>query len=107
MTEPIPSPITALIEATNAGDEDRFVAAFTADARVEDGGRVFLGHVGVARWNLTDNIGVGMHFDLVACVASGEETYDVTLHGTSRRFSGKGTMRLTLKDGRISSLVIG
>jgi hypothetical protein len=103
----LPTAIKALIDATNAADSDAFVAAFTADAQVRDGGREFAGHEGAGDWNRTDNIGVGMHFELIACETAGVDTYNVRLKATSRRFSGTGTMHVTLRNGLIARLEIG
>ena len=60
----LPAAIADFIEATNRGDSDAFVATFTQDAYLNDGGREFHGHDGVRAWNRTDNIGVRSHFDL-------------------------------------------
>ena len=66
MTEnDLPAGIQNFIEATNRGDSDAFVAAFTEDAYLNDWGREFHGHEGVRSWNRTDNIGVRSHFELV------------------------------------------
>ncbi|MDQ0577715.1 hypothetical protein [Agromyces albus] len=47
-----------------------------------------------------------MHFDLVSITAVGGESYDVTLSATSRRFSGTGTMRVSLQENLIAHLII-
>jgi ketosteroid isomerase-like protein len=105
MTQP-PAAIAALIDATNAGDTDAFVAAFTDDAYVRDGSREFHGHDGVRSWDSTDNIGVGMRFELLSWSASGGDDYVVTIRATSRRFNGTGDMRVTLRDGRVARLEV-
>lgn len=107
MTEQVPAAINALVDTTNAGDTEGFVAAFTQDAYVRDGSREFTGHAGVRDWDRTDNIGVGMHFDLLGCRAVDVDTYLVTIRATSRRFNGTGDLRVTLRDGRIARLEIG
>jgi ketosteroid isomerase-like protein len=101
-----PAAVTAFIDATNSADSDAFVAAFTDDAYVRDWGREFTGHDGVASWNRSDNIGVGMHFELIQCEEKGEDRYIVRLKCTSRRFNGTGDMRMTLRNGLISRLEI-
>ncbi|WP_116076825.1 nuclear transport factor 2 family protein [Asanoa ferruginea] len=102
-----PAPIAAMIEATNAADSAAFVAAFTDDAYVRDGSREFTGHNGVADWDRTDNIGVGMQFEVLSTEPAGDDAYVVTIRATSRRFNGTGPMRVTLRDGLISRLEIG
>jgi len=103
----LPAAIKALIDATNAADSDAFVAAFTEDAHVRDWGREFSGHTGVADWNRTDNIGVGMKFQPITCEPAGKDAYAVQLRAMSNRFNGTGTMQITLRDGLIARLEIG
>ncbi len=107
MTEQPPAAISAFIGATNAGDTAAFVAAFTDDAYVRDGSREFTGHSGVADWDSTDNIGVGMHFDLLGWEATSVDSYVLTIRATSRRFNGTGDLQLTMRDGLIARLEIG
>ncbi|MDG4825407.1 nuclear transport factor 2 family protein [Asanoa sp. WMMD1127] len=104
MTEQPPAAISALIDATNAGDTDAFVAAFTDDAYIRDGSREFTGHDGVRSWDSTDNIGVGMHFDLLGWRSTGADTWVVTIRATSRRFNGTGDLHLTVRGDRIARL---
>ncbi|WP_349427825.1 nuclear transport factor 2 family protein [Microbacterium sp. LWS13-1.2] len=73
--------------------------AFTPDAYVEDGAAQYHGREGIAEWNHTDNLGVGMRFDLLSVSGYGDDTYDVALRATSRRFTGTGTMHITLREG--------
>src|SRR3546814_14648081 len=76
----LPAPIAAFIEATNAGDTDAFLAAFTEDAVVSDWGRVYRGRDAIADWDRTDNIGQRSRFDLVECVpTAGADTSVVPL----------------------------
>lgn len=103
----VPSAIAGLIEATNRRDRAGFLHAFAEDATVTDGGRTFSGHAEIAEWDDTDNIGVGMHFELVRVVTVADDRYDVTIDAASRRFSGTGTMHITLDRGLIRDLRIG
>jgi hypothetical protein len=106
-TTEVPTPIRELVEATNAGDTGRFVAAFTDDAYLNDWGREFHGHSGVRDWDRTDNIGKQAHFEIVS-VAPGKdpESYVVSMKVTGNGFNGTGTMAITLRDDRIASLGI-
>ena len=81
------------------------VACFTDDAHLEDWGRQFDGHDGVAAWDETDNIGVNMHFDLQGVEAAGSE-WLVSIHATSTRFNGDGVLHVTVDGDRISRLII-
>ena len=51
--------ITAMIDATNRGDTEAFLAAFDDDATIVDFGRTFSGKRAIARWNSSENIGCG------------------------------------------------
>ncbi|WP_433340064.1 nuclear transport factor 2 family protein [Streptomyces sp. CA-253872] len=108
MTDPqLPDAIRAFVDATNTGDSDAFVAAFTADAYLNDWGREFHGHEGVRSWDSTDNIGVHSHFDVVSLApGEGPDEHVVTLTVTGDGYNGTGPMRFTLRDGRIARLTI-
>ncbi|TFV80919.1 nuclear transport factor 2 family protein [Microbacterium sp. dk485] len=109
MTDPtaLPDAIRTFVDATNAADTERFVAAFAADARLNDWGREFRGHEGIRSWNSTDNIGVQAHFEVVD-VAAGEhpDTYVVTLAVTGNGYNGTGPMRFHVHDGLIADVDI-
>jgi len=108
MTEnDLPAAIQEFIAATNRGDSDAFVAAFTPDAYLNDWGREFHGHDGVRAWDRTDNIGVRSHFEFVSAEPGGAPSgYVVTLKVTGDGFNGTGPMNFELRDGRIASLRI-
>ena len=102
-----PAAIRAFIDATNAGDSDAFVAAFTPDATLDDWGRKFTGHAGVRSWDRTDNIGVQSHFDLLA-IEPGQDpdSYVVTIRVRGNGYNGTGPMTFRLRDGLVASLRI-
>ncbi|MGH1549921.1 nuclear transport factor 2 family protein [Leifsonia poae] len=103
----LPEAIRIFIDATNRGDTDAFVNAFTDDATLMDWGREFTGHHGVRKWDSTDNIGVRSHFELVDWSAGPDpDTYMVTLKVTGDGYNGTGPMRFELRDGRIADLRI-
>ncbi len=108
MTEnDLPSAVREFIAATNRGDSDAFVAAFTPDAYLNDWGREFHGHDGVRSWDRTDNIGVRSHFEFVSAEpGAAPDAYAVTLKVTGDGFNGTGPMSFELRDGRIASLRI-
>jgi len=102
-----PAAIRAFVEATNAGDSDAFVAAFTPDARLDDWGRVFTGRDGVRSWDRTDNIGVQAHFEVLAVEPAPEsDGYVATLRVTGNGYNGTGPMTFRLRDGLIADLRI-
>ncbi|MFK4837565.1 nuclear transport factor 2 family protein [Microbacterium sp. ZW T2_14] len=103
----VPAPISAFIDATNAGDSDAFVAAFTEDGSLDDWGRVARGHVGIRQWDRTDNIGKQSHFELVDIAQeAAPETYLVHLAVSGDGFNGTSPFRFSLRDGLIQSVVI-
>jgi hypothetical protein len=103
-----PAAIQAFVDATNSGDSEAFVAAFTGDAHLDDWGRSFRGHEGVRAWDSTDNIGVQAHFDLLDVTpGEGENEYVATLRVSGNGYNGTGPMTFRLRDGLIADLRIG
>ncbi len=105
MTTQVPTAIQRFVDATNAGDTDAFLAAFTEDAFLSDWGSNFSGRSGIARWNQTDNIGKQSRMRLVAVEDKGG-TWQVRIAVTGNGFNGEGGMAFTLVGDRISRLVI-
>lgn len=104
----LPAPVQAFVDATNAGDTPAFVAAFSTDALLDDWGRTFHGHEGVAQWNETDNIGKHAEFTVRGCrpgAQPGEFLVDVIVGGDG--FNGPSTFRFTVAKDLITRLVIG
>ncbi|WP_233255512.1 nuclear transport factor 2 family protein [Naasia lichenicola] len=103
----IPPAVAGFIESTNSGDVDAFLAGFTDDAVLIDWGREFRGRAGIARWNLSDNIGKQAHFELIRVdeTAPGEE-FEVTLTVTGNGYNGTGPMTIRVDGDRISALTI-
>ncbi|MBV2353943.1 nuclear transport factor 2 family protein [Streptomyces sp. J2-1] len=102
----VPAAIHAFIDATNAGDSDAFVGAFTPDAYLNDWGREFHGRDGVRRWDSTDNIGVQAHFVLKDAERTADDTYVATLTVSGNGHNGTGPMTFVVRDGLIASLRI-
>lgn len=102
-----PAPIQAFIDATNRGDTEAFVAAFTDDAYLNDWGREFHGHDGVRSWDRTDNIGKQSQFELLGLEpGDGPDSYVATLKVSGNGFNGTGPMAFQLRDGLIASVRI-
>jgi hypothetical protein len=100
-----PAAVQRMLEATNAGDSEAFVASFTDDAFLEDWGRRFQGHDGVRAWDRTDNIGKQAHFEVVDAEQRDDE-WVVTVDVTGNGFNGRSPIRFTLDGDRISRMVI-
>lgn len=103
----IPSPISAFIDATNAGDSEAFVAAFAEDGSLNDWGKVASGHDGIRRWDSTDNIGKQSQFELLDITKESDpETYLVHLQVSGNGFNGVSPFRFTLRGNLIRTVVI-
>lgn len=103
----IPAGLQAFIDSTNAGDSEAFVAAFTADATLDDWGRKLHGSEGVASWNRTDNIGVQSHFELVSAEPGPDAGSIVAvLKVTGNGYNGTGPMTFEFDGELISRLTI-
>jgi len=101
----IPAAVQRMIDATNAGDHDAFVAAFTPGAVLVDWGKEFTGREGVAAWDESDNIGRNSHFEVAAVEADGDD-WVVTLDVTGGGFNGTSDFRFTVADDRIARMEI-
>ena len=101
----LPAPVRRMIDATNAGDHDAFVASFTPDAVLVDWGKEFAGSAGIAAWDESDNIGRKAHFVVAETEADGAD-WLVTLDVTGGGFNGTSVFRFTLADDRIARMEI-
>jgi len=101
----IPAAIERFVEATNEGDSDVFVSAFTSDAYLEDWGREFHGHDGVRSWDASDNIGKHSHFNVVSTRRDGDD-WIVTVDVSGGGFTGRSDLRFTLEGELIARMVI-
>ena len=101
----IPAAVARMVEATNAGDHAAFVATFTEDAYLEDWGRQFRGHDGVASWDETDNIGKNTRFRIEGARQDGD-TWVVTLTVSGDGFNGTSDIAFEVEGDRIRSMVI-
>jgi hypothetical protein len=101
----VPPEVRRMIDATNTGDHDAFVASFSPDAVLVDWGKVFEGSDGVAAWDRSDNIGRRAHFEVAAVERDGD-TWVVTLDVSGGGFNGTSDFRFDLVDGLIGRMEI-
>jgi SnoaL-like domain len=101
----IPAPIERFVQATNSGDHEAFVSAFSSDAYLEDWGRKFHGHEGVRSWDASDNIGKHSHFEVVSAHEDAGD-WVVTVDVSGEGFTGRSDLRFTLDGDLISRMVI-
>ncbi|MGV6873224.1 nuclear transport factor 2 family protein [Pseudochelatococcus sp. B33] len=101
----LPDPIQRFFESSNRGDPVAVVSCFTPDAILNDWGRQFEGHAGVASWDKTDNTGVQSHLQMVSATPAAEG-YAVTVQVRGNGFNGNGRMYFQLEDDKIARLDI-
>jgi hypothetical protein len=58
VSDAVPAPVAAAIDAANRGDKDAFLACFTPDGVVDDWGREFRGPDAITAWSDKEFIGV-------------------------------------------------
>lgn len=101
----IPQPIAAFFASSNRGEAAGVVACFTPTAILDDWGRHFEGHEGIASWDRTDNTGVRAHIEAVSSKATGD-TIVVTVKVSGNGFNGTGHMHFQLDGDKIARLDI-
>ena len=102
---PTPLPVLRLVEATNAGDSEAFLDAFTEDGVVDDWGREFRGRDAIAGWNDNENIGVHSHFTIHQVARDGSG-YAVTVTVKGNGYNGGGTFTFELTEDLVSRFTI-
>jgi hypothetical protein len=105
MSDDLDPPISRMLEATNHGDSDAFLAAFADDAVLDDWGRTFTGHDEIAGWNARENIGVNSHIEVTGVERSGDSIrVGVAVSGDG--YNGGGAFTFVLAGDRIARMVI-
>jgi hypothetical protein len=97
--------ISQMIEATNNGDNEAFLDAFSEDGVIDDWGRTFTGRAEIAGWNDRENIGVHSHIEATNVERRGDEIV-VGVRVTGEGYNGGGAMTFTLAGDRIARMVI-
>jgi hypothetical protein len=105
MSDDLDPPISRMLEATNHGDSDAFLAAFADDAVLDDWGRTFTGHEEIAGWNARENIGVNSHIEVTGVERSGDSIrVGVAVSGDG--YNGGGAFTFVLAGDRIARMII-
>lgn len=68
----LPEAAQRFIDATNAEDRDRLVAAFTTNAVVDDFGRTFVGPRRIQEWSDQEHIGTKNRITLSQVIDNGD-----------------------------------
>ncbi|GAB20782.1 hypothetical protein GOEFS_132_00130 [Gordonia effusa NBRC 100432] len=105
MTTPIPAPVAALLDATNAGDLDGFLDSFTPDGVVDDWGRVFAGRDAIKGWSDNEYIGKNMTLDVTSTTSSGDDVVVVATVGGDG-FNGPSTFTFTVDGDKVARMEI-
>ena len=105
MTVPLPAPVRAVFDATNAGDTEAFLDAFAADGVVDDWGREFHGREAIRRWSDAENIGVQSRLTPTASVAADGE-YIVTATVAGGGFNGPSHFTFRVAGDRVTRMTI-
>lgn len=87
-TTDLPGPVAAFVAAINDADTEAFVALFSADGIVDDGGTEYRGFDGVRRWAGSDAIGAGAHMTILSATTDGDTTR-TRFDWRSRIFTGE------------------
>jgi hypothetical protein len=99
-------PIRAVIDATNAGDNKAFVAAFTKDGSISDWGQAYSGRAEISKWDRAENTGAQAQLRVTGVSRLGGEVL-VLLEATVGGESSSGTWAFQLAGGAVSHLEIG
>jgi hypothetical protein len=85
------APIQTMIDATNRGDSEALLSAFSDDAVLTDWGRRFTGKSEIARWNSDENIGTQNQIRVTGVKRSGKSV-DVRVEVTGNGYNGSGSL---------------
>jgi hypothetical protein len=111
MTQTLPKPIIEYVEASNAFDGDRLIAAFADDAMVNDARREFWGIESIKRWSDKEIVGDKVTLDVRRVkVHDGLFIVDAVADGEFDKTNLPDEVVLThyfvLRDDKVASLII-
>jgi hypothetical protein len=98
-------PIQTMIDATNRGDSEALLGAFSDDAVLTDWGRTFAGKSEIARWNADENIGTHNHIRVMGVKRVGSAV-DVNVVVTGEGYNGPGSLIFEVEGESIKRLTI-
>jgi hypothetical protein len=105
VTEDLPPPVAAAIDAANRGDTPAFLASFTADGVVDDWGREFRGPEAITGWSDNEFIGVDVSLAIEGVEAAGDDT-TVTAQVGGRGFNGPSHFTFHVDGDRVTRMTI-
>jgi hypothetical protein len=98
-------PIRTMIDATNRGDSEALLSAFSDEAVLTDFGRTFTGKSEISRWNTNENIGTQNQIRVTGVERSGDRV-SVSIDVTGNGYNGPGTLIFELDAHAIRRLLI-
>jgi hypothetical protein len=111
MAARLPTPVTEYIEASNAFDGERLIAAFADDALVNDARREFWGVDSIKRWSEREIIGDKVTMEVSNCVEHyGDVIVSALMDGEYDKTNLPDEVVLThyftVRDDKIATLII-
>jgi len=105
VSDALPPPIAALLDAANANDTDAFLAAFTEAGMVDDWGREFTGAEAIRGWSDAEFIGVRVSLAVTERSARDDETV-VTATVGGDGFNGPSHSAFRVAGERVERMTI-
>ncbi len=105
MPDALPRPVSAILDAAGAGDQDAFVAAFTPDGVVDDWGREFAGPDAIRGWSEREFIGVRVQLAVLDVRVEGDDT-TITAQVGGDGFNGQSHFTFRVDGDRVARMTI-
>jgi hypothetical protein len=105
VTDDLPPPVAAAIDAANRGDIGAFLACFTADGVVDDWGREFHGPDAITGWSDAEFIGVDVSLAVESVETAGDDT-TVAAQVGGRGFNGPSHFTFRVAGDHVSRMTI-
>jgi hypothetical protein len=106
VTVSLPAAVQAVFDATNAGDTDAFLDAFTSEGVVDDWGREFKGRAAIKVWSDGENIGVQAALTPTAVTSSSPDEYVVMADVAGGGFNGPSHFTFRVDGERVARMTI-
>lgn len=100
-------PIQAVLDATNGGNADGFLAAFAKDATLSDWGEAHTGRKEIGRWDREKNTGAKVNLEVTGVSRIAGEILVLLKTSRGKEPAETGTWAFRVAGGKIVSLEIG
>jgi len=105
MTDQVPAPVQAALDAANANNTEAFLACFPADGVVDDWGREFRGHERIREWSDREFIGVKVSLRVTEVEVRGDDAV-VTAQVGGDGFNGPSHFTFHVAGDQVSRMTI-